>query len=76
MQIQVLYTAKWQIKDKTYYKWTNCRKLINCKTGKEVLKTKFGNSKEVGYYIDGTFIKCIDLKYKLELIPKEKYCPF
>ena len=69
MKIQVTYTAKWQIKKATYYKWTTCKKLINCRTGKEVLKTTFGNSKEAGYYIEGDFIKCSDLKNSIELIP-------
>lgn len=76
MQIKVTYTAKWQLKDNTYYKWTTCKKLINCRTNKEVVKTKFGNGKEMGYYIDGKFIKCCDLKNNLELIPKQKTCPF
>ena len=51
-------------------------KMVNTNTGKEILKTTFGNGKEAGYYIDGRFIKCIDLKNQIELIPKIEYCPF
>lgn len=76
MKVNVTYIAKWQIIDNTYYKWTTCKKLINCRTGKEVLKTKFGNGKEAGYYIDNIFVKCCDLKNLIELIPKNKSSPF
>lgn len=76
MRIQVTYTAKWQIKWNENYKFTTCKKLINCKTGKEVAKTIFGNSKDFGYYIDGKFIKYSELKKLIELIPKVIDCPF
>jgi hypothetical protein len=70
MRINITYIAKWYIKDNPHYKWTICKKLVNTKTNKEILKTTFGNGKESGYYIDGVFVKCCDLKDKLELIQK------
>lgn len=76
MQISINYTAKWQIKNNTSYKWTTCKKLVNTKTGKEVAKTKFGNSNKAGYYIDAIFVKCEDLKDLIELIPKNSELPF
>jgi hypothetical protein len=76
MTIQVSYIAKWHIKNNENYKFTICKKLINCKIGKEVLKTTFGNGKEFGYYINGKFIKYSELKKMIELIPKNTYCPF
>lgn len=76
MQICIKYTAKWQIKNNPKYKWTTCKKLVNTKTGKEVAKTRFGNSNKVGYYIDGIFIKYQDLKRSIELIPKKVKAPF
>jgi len=76
MQISIIYVAKWQIKNNEKYKWTTCKKLVNTSTGREIIKTTFGNSKEPGYYIDGVFIKCKDLRLMLELIPKKTKCPF
>lgn len=76
MIISINYISKWQIKNATHYKWTTCKKLVNTRTGKEIMKTKFGNSNKVGYYINGSFVKCEDLKNMIELIPKDNYCPF
>lgn len=73
MTIQVTYTAKWQIIGKPWYKWTTCKKLINCKTGREVSKTMKGT--KAGYYIDRHFVPLTDLKTKIELI-KQPICPF
>ena len=72
MTISINYTAKWQLKSNPKYKWTTCKKLVKNNTSNEIKKIVFGNGKEVGYYIDGRFIKCRDLKNELELIPKEK----
>lgn len=73
MRIQVTYIAKWQIKDKPWYKWTTCKKLINCRTGREVQKTIKGS--RAGYYIDRVFVKLSDLRSVVEVI-KNKDCPF
>lgn len=73
MVITVNYIAKWQLKDKPYYKWTTCRKLINCKTNREIKKTI--KSGIPGYWIGKEFIKLSELKKQIELIPKDRY-PF
>jgi len=73
MNIKVSYKAKWQLKDKPQYKWTECKKLINTQTGKEIKRTLKGMI--AGYWIGNDFIKLNDLKNKIKLIPKI-YCPF
>ena len=73
MKITVTYNAKWQIKNANWYKWTDCKKLINCRTGKEITKTMKGS--QSGYYINRQFVKLSDLKNMVELIPKDD-CPF
>jgi hypothetical protein len=75
MRITVTYTAKWQLKNAPWYKWTDCKKLINTKTGKEIMKTLKGS--QAGYYIDRNFVKLQDMKEggMVELIPKND-CPF
>jgi hypothetical protein len=73
MQIQVTLTAKWQIKDANWYKWTNCKKLVNCKIGKIIEKTLKGT--KAGYYINRVFVPISELKNRIELI-KETKCPF
>ena len=55
MIITVNYIAKWQLKDKPHYKWTSCRKLINCRTNREIKKTI--KSGIAGYWIGRDFIK-------------------
>ena len=73
MIIQVAYIAKWQLKTDSKYKWTECKKLINCKTGKEVTKTMKGN--KAGYYINRIFTPLSEIKNIIELI-KFTECPF
>ena len=70
MIITVNYIAKQQLKDKPYYKWTTCKRLINCRTNREIKKTI--KSGIAGYWIGKEFIKLTDLKTQIELIPKEK----
>lgn len=76
MTISINYTAKWRLKSNNKYIVTSCRKMVNTNTSREIKKTFFGNSIEPGYYIDGRFIKCCDLRNELEIIPKKEYCPF
>ena len=59
MIITVNYIAKWQLKDKPHYKWTSCRKLINCRTNREIKKTI--KSGIAGYWIGRDFIKLTEL---------------
>jgi ribulose bisphosphate carboxylase small subunit len=75
MKITVTYTAKWQLKTAPWYKWTECCKLINTKTGKEISKTIKGS--QAGYYISRKFIKLDDLRNgKLVELIIESDCPF
>ena len=69
MNIKVSYIAKWQLKDKPQYKWTECKKLINTKTGNEIKKTLKGMV--AGYWIGKEFISLDKLKLNIELIPKK-----
>ena len=72
--VSITYELKWQYKKLTYYKWTNCGKLINTKTGRKIKKTVNGRS--IGYWIKGGFVTLNNLRKELELIPKKEYCPF
>lgn len=74
MKINVTYTAKWQLKIAHRYKWTECKKLINTHTGREVKKTLHGLTP--GYWIGKQFIKLADLAKYVELIPPPVACPF
>lgn len=75
MLIQVNFKTKWELIDNPIYKWSECKQLINSKTGKIIKKQVKGL--QVGYYIDRKFIKISDLielkkVRKIEKIP----CPF
>lgn len=70
MFITVTYKAKWQIKQQPKYKQTDCKKLINTNTGKEIKRTMHGL--KAGYWISRKFIKLEDLRKLIEPIPKEK----
>jgi hypothetical protein len=72
MNIQITLKAKWQLKEFNEYKWSECKQLVNSKTGKIIKKTTNGNSSKVGYYINRKFIKIEDIisKKLIELIPK------
>lgn len=74
MNILVSYSVKWQIKDKPHYKWTSCKKLINTRTNNEIKKTLKGSIP--GYWIGKEFVKLVDLKNRIELIPKAEKLPF
>ncbi len=69
MQISVYYTAKWRLKDKPNYVWTENKRLINLNTGREIKKTLKGLTP--GYWIGSKFLTLTNLKNKIELIPKE-----
>ena len=76
MTISITYEAKWRLKNNSRYVWTTCKKMVDLATNREVKKTLFGNSNKAGYYVDGRFIKCVDLRSELELIPKKELLPF
>jgi hypothetical protein len=73
MIIQVSYRVKWQFKEHQHYKISNCKKIINCNTGKIIKCTKSGGS--VGYFINRSFFKKSDINTHIEVIPKNN-CPF
>lgn len=70
--LTVTYKAKWRLKGHPNYYWTECKKLININSGREIKKTLHGLTP--GYWISRKFVKIQDLlDFKLvELIPKEK----
>lgn len=70
MYIEVKYKCKWQLKPYPHYKWTECKRLFNCRTGREIKKTIKGMS--IGYWIGKNFITLDKLRSELELIPKVK----
>ena len=74
MDIQVTYKAKWQLKSNTKYKWTTCKKLINCQTGRQIAKTLKGT--KPGYYVDRIFVPLSEMSKHVEMIPKNEYLPF
>ena len=74
MIIEIKFTAKWQFKERHYYKVTTCKKIVNTKTSKIVKCVKVGGS--IGYYINKVFYKKSDINKYIELIPKKEYYPF
>ena len=56
-----------------HYKWSEDKKLYNCKTGRELKKTLNGGC--VGYWIAGKWHNVNKLKQMVERIPINK-CPF
>lgn len=72
--ISITYTLVWQIKFAEYYKFTSCKKLVNCQTSKEIKKVMNGGS--IGYCIKGKFYSLTYLRKHLEKMPNKEYCPF
>lgn len=72
--ISITYNLKYQIDFAPHYKFTTCKKLINCRTGRVIKKTTKGA--QAGYYIEGEFVKIPDLKNRVELIPFKEKLPF
>lgn len=77
MIVQVNFYVKWRLKNNPNYVWTNCKRLVNAKTGHIIKKTTNGNGSQPGYWINKCFIKIQDLREGnlLELI-KENPLPF
>ena len=77
MLLQVKLMAKWELKGFPQYKWTECKRLVNAKTGHIIKKTTNGRGTKTGYYINRKFIKIEDLMANkcLQLITKNE-CPF
>ena len=73
MYLSVTYKAKWQLKNNPKYVWTECKKLINTNTGREIKKTLHGLTP--GYWISREFIKLSDMANLVEKI-KDAELPF
>ena len=73
MNVLCSYKSKWRHKVYHYYVWTECKKLINLKTSKQIKKSIKGG--KAGYYINRDFVSLDELKTQIQLIPKE-FCPF
>ena len=71
--ISVNYRLKWQVKDNPNYRWSECGKLFNIKSGRVLKKTLNGYSK--GYWIGKKFITLSNLRKQLVKI-EHVYCPF
>lgn len=69
MKINITYVAKWRLKKHHNYVWTECKKLVNTYTGREIKKTL--NGLTAGYWINRKFVKLSDMASMVELIPKE-----
>ena len=67
------YSLKWQINFAPHYKFTDCKKLINCKTGRIIKKTVNGSS--IGYWINIEFWSLNNLRKHIVKIEKIN-CPF
>lgn len=70
MQISITYILKWRLKEYPNYVWTDCKKLINLNTGREIKKTL--NGLTAGYWINRKFIKLTDMSSIVELIPNNR----
>lgn len=70
MQVAITYVAKWRLKEYPNYVWTECKKLINLNTGREIKKTL--NGLTAGYWINRKFIKLFDMSSMVELIPQNR----
>ena len=68
MQVNILFTVKWQFKAAPWYKVTTCKKIVNCQTNKFVKSIQSGGS--YGYSIAGRFIAKSKLNENIEPIPK------
>lgn len=64
--ISITYKAKWCIKGKPNYKWTECGKLINTNRNKVIKKTLKGLTP--GYWIGKVFYPLSKMKDLVEKI--------
>lgn len=74
MLISKNYDLKWQITFAKNYQFSECKKLFNIKTRREIKKVVNGGS--IGYCINGKFYSVTFLRSHIEKIPKKEYCPF
>lgn len=69
--ISKVYRLKWQLKIDNKYQWSECGKLFNIKTGKEIKKTIKGS--KIGYWINKDFCKLADIRNQIELIKNKPF---
>lgn len=67
--IRVTLKAKWQFKDLEHIKVTECKRVVNERTGKIL------NYNQRGYYINGKYYKKQELNKYLEKVKISEY-PF
>jgi len=67
------YTLKYELDFAPNYKWTDCKKCFNIKTGRQIKQTYVSGS--IGYCINGKFNSLNSLRNHLVKIKKED-CPF
>jgi hypothetical protein len=71
--ISITYVLKWELKTSLNYKWSECGKCFNSKTGMQIKQVVNGRS--IGYCINGKFQSLSTLRKEMQLI-KKKDCPF
>ena len=71
--ISINYALKWQYKLNNKYQWSECGKLFNTHTGKQIKKVVNGGS--IGYWIGKKFITLTHFGQTIEMVKKVK-CPF
>jgi hypothetical protein len=72
--ISVTYSLVWQFKEYPHLKITKCKKVFNCKTGKQLKQTINGGS--IGFWIASKlFVPTSKINSKIEKIPIPD-CPF
>lgn len=67
------YVLKWELKNYPKYKWSECGKCFNVKTGRQIKQVLNGRS--IGYCINGKFKSLTTLRKELVEIQKVD-CPF
>ena len=67
------YTLKFELDFAPNYRWTDCKKCFNVKTGRQIKQTYVSGS--IGYCISGKFYSLTKLRMHLIKIKKVE-CPF
>jgi len=71
--ITVRYALKWQVKGHANYRVTQCGKVFNTLTGRQIKKCLNGGS--IGFWIASEWWPIAKVRNNIEKIPKE-FCPF
>ena len=72
--ITVKYKAKWRLKNNQKYVWTECGRLFNLNSSREIKKTVKGLTP--GYWIGRSFMPLESLRNNIEKIPVVEVLPF